>query len=265
MTSRAARRMSTSATRCSAARIATGNDPRNVTVVIPRIARGSGDVMPLFRDRADAGHKLAAVLHRYAGRSDVRVLALPRGGVPVAYEVADALRAPLDVFLVRKLGLPGHEEFAMGAIASDNVVVLDDEVIRTSGVDSRSVDSVITREKAELERREIAYRGDRPDMDVRGCIVIIVDDGLATGSTMRAAVLALRREEPQRVVVAVPVAAPDTCRSFREGDGAADEVVCLATPEPFQAVGLWYEVFDQTSDDEVRALLNSAREHEPQH
>jgi len=221
--------------------------------------------MPPFHDRTDAGRKLAAVLHEYARRSDVRVLALPRGGVPVAYEVASALHAPLDVFLVRKLGLPGHEEFAMGAIASDGVVVLDESVIRTLGVDRRSVESVIAREKAELERREFAYRGDRPDIDVRGCIVIVVDDGLATGSTMRAAVLALRREGPQRIVVAVPVAAPETCRSFRDGTDAADEVVCLVTPEAFQAVGLWYDVFDQTTDDEVRALLNSAREHAAQH
>ncbi|HSU97912.1 MAG TPA: phosphoribosyltransferase family protein, partial [Gemmatimonadaceae bacterium] len=196
-----------------------------------------------------------------AERSDVRVLALPRGGVPVGYEVARALHAPLDVFLVRKLGLPGHEEFAMGAIASDGVVVLDDDVVRTLGVDRRSIEYVIARERRELERREVAYRGDRPEIDIHGCIVIVVDDGLATGSTMRAAVLALRSEKPKRIVVAVPVAAPETCRSFREGPDPADEVVCLSTPEPFQAVGLWYEVFDQTSDDEVRALLNSAREY----
>jgi len=217
--------------------------------------------MTRFHDRADAGRKLAAVLHEYAERSDVRVLALPRGGVPVGYEVARALHAPLDVFLVRKLGLPGHEEFAMGAIASDGVVVLDDDVVRTLGVDRRSIEYVIARERRELERREVAYRGDRPEIDIHGCIVIVVDDGLATGSTMRAAVLALRSEKPKRIVVAVPVAAPETCRSFREGPDPADEVVCLSTPEPFQAVGLWYEVFDQTSDDEVRALLNSAREY----
>jgi putative phosphoribosyl transferase len=221
--------------------------------------------MTRFHDRADAGRKLAAVLHQYAERSDVRVLALPRGGVPVGYEVARALHAPLDVFLVRKLGLPGHEEFAMGAIASDGVVVLDDDVVRTLGVDMRSIESVIARERRELERREFAYRGDRPEIDIRGCIVIVVDDGLATGSTMRAAVLALRAEQPKRIVVAVPVAALETCRSFREGPDAADEVVCLSTPEPFQAVGLWYEVFDQTSDDEVRALLNSAREYAATH
>lgn len=213
---------------------------------------------PPFHDRADAGRKLAAVLHEYAGRPDVRVLALPRGGVPVAYEVARALGAPLDIFLVRKLGLPGHEEFAMGAIASDGVVVLDNDVIRALHVDRASLDSVIARERRELDRREIAYRGVRPRTDIRGCIVIVVDDGLATGSTMRAAVLALRREEPQRIVVAVPVAAADTCRSFRQGEDAADEVVCLVTPEPFQAVGLWYSVFDQTSDDEVRTLLSRA-------
>ncbi|HXF23998.1 MAG TPA: phosphoribosyltransferase [Gemmatimonadaceae bacterium] len=217
---------------------------------------------PPFHDRADAGRKLAAVLHEYAGRPDVRVLALPRGGVPVGYEVARALGAPLDIFLVRKLGLPGHEEFAMGAIASDGVVVLDDDVIRKLRVDRRSLDSVIARERRELERRAIAYRGVRPPTDIRGCIVIVVDDGLATGSTMRAAVLALRREEPQRIVIAVPVAAPATCRSFRQGEDAADEVVCLVTPEPFQAVGLWYTVFDQTSDDEVRSLLAAALSNE---
>lgn len=211
-----------------------------------------------FHDRADAGRRLAAVLHQYAGRPDVRVLALPRGGVPVAYEVSRALGVPLDIFLVRKLGLPGHEEFAMGAIASDGVVVLDNEVIRALHVDRASLDSVIARERRELERREIAYRGVRPRTDIRGCTVIVVDDGLATGSTMRAAVLALRREQPQRIVVAVPVAAPETCRSFRQGEDAADEVVCLVTPEPFQAVGLWYDVFEQTSDDEVRALLSQA-------
>lgn len=220
--------------------------------------------MAPFRDRADAGRKLAAVLNEYAGRSDVRVLALPRGGVPVGYEIARALHAPLDIFLVRKLGLPGHEEFAMGAIASDGVVVLDNDVIRKLGVDRHSIEVVIARERRELERREFAYRGDRPDVDVHGCIAIVVDDGLATGSTMRAAVRALKTEMPQRIVVAVPVAAPETCRSFREGNDAADEVVCLATPEPFQAVGLWYDVFDQTSDDEVRALLNSAREYSTQ-
>lgn len=213
---------------------------------------------PPFHDRADAGRKLAAVLHEYAGRPDVRVLALPRGGVPVGYEVARALGAPLDIFLVRKLGLPGHEEFAMGAIASDGVVVLDNDVIRALHVDRASLDSVIARERRELDRRETAYRGVRPRTEIRGCIVIVVDDGLATGSTMRAAVLALRREAPQRIVVAVPVAAPETCRSFRQGEDAADEVVCLVTPEPFQAVGLWYSVFDQTSDDQVRTLLSQA-------
>lgn len=212
-----------------------------------------------FRDRAQAGRELAAELREFAGRSDVRVLALPRGGVPVAYEVAHALRAPLDVFLVRKLGLPGHEEFAMGAIATGDVVVLDDEVLRTFGVDQRSVDRVIQRERDELERRAHAYRGNEPPVNVSGCTVIVIDDGLATGATMRAAVIALRREKPRRIIVAVPVAAPETCRSFREGPDAADDVVCLRTPEPFQAVGLWYHDFDQVTDDEVRALLNSAR------
>ncbi len=212
-----------------------------------------------FRDRTEAGRELAARLTKFGGSSDVRVLALPRGGVPVAYEVARALRAPLDVFLVRKLGLPGHEEFAIGAIASGDVVVLDDVIVETLGLDRCTIDRVIERERRELERRANAYRDGDVAVDVNGCVVIVVDDGLATGSTMRAALLALRAERPKRLIVAVPVAAPDTCQSFREGAGAADEVVCLRTPDPFQAVGLWYHDFEQVSDGEVRALLDSAR------
>jgi predicted phosphoribosyltransferase len=211
----------------------------------------------LFQDRADAGRQLAAKLSRYAGRSDVLVLALPRGGVPVAYEVAQALHAPLDVFLVRKLGLPGHEELAMGAIATGGVRVLNDEVVRALRVPEEVIDQVTAEEQRELERREREYRSDRPPPDVRGRIVILVDDGLATGSTMRAAVAALRQQGPARIVVAVPIGAPETCAKLRD---EADEAVCARTPEPFYAVGLWYEDFSQTSDDEVRELLDRAAE-----
>jgi predicted phosphoribosyltransferase len=208
-----------------------------------------------FVDRADGGRALAALLARYAHQPDVRVLALPRGGVPVAFEVAQTLEAPLDVFGVRKLGLPGHEEFAMGAIASGGLVVLDDEVVRLAGVSDAALQRVIETERQELERRERRYRGDRPLPDIAGNTVILVDDGLATGSTMRAAVAALEQEGPRRIVVAVPVAAPEACEDFRH---EVDDVVCAATPEPFQAVGLWYDDFSQTSDEEVHALLDRA-------
>ena len=210
---------------------------------------------PRFRDRRAAGERLAAELTTYAGRSDVLVLALPRGGVPVAFEVAEALRAPLDVFVVRKLGLPGHEEFAMGAIASGGVRVVDDEVLRHYRVSREALEAVSAAEQRELERREREYRGDRPFPEVRGRTVILVDDGLATGATMRAAVEALRLQQPAAVVVGVPVAAPETCDAFRD---VADDIVCAATPHPFYAVGLWYEDFSQTGDDEVRALLARA-------
>lgn len=209
----------------------------------------------LFRDRAHAGQWLAEKLKEYAGRTDVIVLALPRGGLPVAFEVARALRVPLDVFLVRKLGLPGHEELAMGAIASGGVRVLNPDVVRGLGVPEPVIAAVAEREQRELERRERAYRGDRPAPDIAGKTVIIVDDGLATGSTMRAAAEALRRLGPARIVVAVPVAATDTCEDLgRE----VDEVVCATTPEPFLAVGRWYEDFSETTDDEVRSLLEEA-------
>jgi putative phosphoribosyl transferase len=208
-----------------------------------------------FRDRRQAGVRLARELTAYAGRHDVVVLALPRGGVPVAYEVASALDAPLDLLLVRKLGVPGHEELAMGAIASGGVRVLNEDVLRTVRVDPRTVERVAARAQAELERRERAYRGDRPPLDVRGRTVILIDDGLATGSTMRAAALALRQQGPERLVVAVPVAARETCDDFRH---EVDDIVCAMTPEPFYAVGLWYEDFAQTSDDEVRDLLARA-------
>jgi predicted phosphoribosyltransferase len=209
-----------------------------------------------FRDRVDAGRTLAAELRGYVGEADVRVLALPRGGVPVAFEVARALRAPLDVFVVRKLGVPGHEEYAMGAIASGGTVVLSRDVIRGLGIDDATVQRVIELERRELARRERRYRGDRPPPAVAGRTVILVDDGLATGATMRAAVAAITRQGPKRLVVAVPVAAPDTCDELR---AEVDDIVCAVTPEPFHAVGLWYDDFSQTTDEEVHDLLERAR------
>jgi putative phosphoribosyl transferase len=211
--------------------------------------------MAIFRDRADAGRRLAKELPEYAGRPDVIVLGLPRGGVPVALEVAQALGAPLDTFVVRKLGVPRYEELAMGAIASGGVRVLNQDVVRLMRVPDEVIDAVAAREQRELERRERAYRGDRPQADLRGKTVILVDDGLATGATMRAVVAALRMRGPARIVIAVPTAAPDTCASF---EGEVDQVVCLATPEPFMAVGNWYEDFSPTTDDEVRAILTEA-------
>jgi predicted phosphoribosyltransferase len=213
-----------------------------------------------FIDRAEAGRQLAGSLAAYARRSDVVVLALPRGGVPVAYEVARALRAPLDVFLVRKLGVPGHPELAMGAIAEGGVEVLSDDLIRELGIPQKVVQQVAVRERMELDRRDGLYREGRSLPEVRGRCVILVDDGLATGSTMQAAVTALRRLEPARVVVAVPVGAHDTCERLGR---LADEVICLIAPELFQAVGLWYEEFTQTSDDEVKQLLTQAEFSEP--
>src|SRR5258708_3672322 len=209
-----------------------------------------------YRDRTEAGRHLAAQLAHYANRDDVLVLALPRGGVPVAYEVAKALRAPLDIFLVRKLGVPGHEELAMGAIATGGVRVLNDDAVEYLGIPSRVIDSVAANELRELERREREYRGDRPEPDVRGKTVILGDDGLATGSTMRAAAAALRQQEPARIAVAVPVSAPQTCDEYRIG---VDEIICAKTAEPFYGVGLWYEDFSQTTDEEVRELLERAR------
>jgi len=198
---------------------------------------------------------LAAQLTDYANRPDVLVLALPRGGVPVAYEVAKALRAPLDIFLVRKLGVPGHEELAMGAIATGGVRVLNEDVMRYISISDAAIDAVAAKEQRELERREQLYRGDRPAPDVKGQTVILVDDGLATGSTMRAAAAALRQQKPARIVVAVPVSAVQTCDEYRMG---VDEIVCAVTPEPFHAVGMWYEDFSQTTDEEVRELLARA-------
>jgi putative phosphoribosyl transferase len=208
-----------------------------------------------FRNRREAGRALASRLSRYADRPDVVVLALPRGGVPVAFEVAQALGAPLDVFLVRKLGVPGHEEVAMGAIASGGVRVLNDDVIRLVGIPMSAVEAVAAREGEELHRREMAYRGSRPAAAVADRTVILVDDGLATGASMKAAVAALRRERPASIVVAVPVAAAETCQEFRQ---EVEDVVCAVTPEPFMAVGAWYEDFSQTTDAEVQQLLEEA-------
>lgn len=209
-----------------------------------------------FRDRRDAGRQLTGRLGAYAAEPDLVVLGLPRGGVPVAYEVASGLGAPLDVFLVRKLGVPGHEELAMGAIASGGVRVLNAEVVDSLRIPADAIERVTAAESRELARRERLYRDDLPLPEVRDRTVILVDDGLATGSTMRAAVVALRRLEPRRIVVAVPVAAPSVCDELAN---LADETVCVLTPEPFHAVGLWYEDFAPTSDDEVRELLQRER------
>jgi putative phosphoribosyl transferase len=214
----------------------------------------------LFRDRFQAGRVLAQKLARYAGRPDVLVLGLPRGGVPVAFAVAEALGVPLDDFLVRKLGLPGQEELAIGAIASGGIRVLNEELVDALGIPLEEIDAIAGEEQRELERRERLYRDDRPPPDVRGRTVILVDDGLATGSSMRAAVAALRQQQPARIVVAVPVGAPDTCAELR---AETDEVVCARTPEPFHAVGLWYDDFSQTTDAEVHDLLARAAERTP--
>jgi putative phosphoribosyl transferase len=215
----------------------------------------------IFRDRIEAGQHLAERLKDYADRADVVVLALPRGGVPVGYEVAKQLRVPLDVFLVRKLGVPGYEELAMGAIASGGVRVINEDVVRYLGIPDAVIDRVAEQEQRELERRERAYRGDRPSPTVKDRVVILIDDGLATGSTMRAAATALRKQRPARIVVAVPVSSIQACDEFRD---EVDEIVCAMTPEPFGGVGLWYEDFSQTTDEEVRKLLRRAPE-EQQH
>jgi putative phosphoribosyl transferase len=206
-----------------------------------------------FQNRREAGVELAERLRRYRTRDDVIVLALPRGGVPVAYEIARALGAPLDVFLVRKLGLPGRPELAMGAIASGGIRVLNDDVVQWYHVPKDVIDRVAEAEQAELTRRERAYRGNDPAPDLEGRTVVLVDDGLATGSTMKAAVRAVRARQPARIVVAAPVGAPDTCRELAE---SADEVVCARMPQPFSAVGLWYRDFAQTTDEEVQELLH---------
>jgi putative phosphoribosyl transferase len=213
-----------------------------------------------FRNRADAGRSLARRLRQYARRPEVLVLALPRGGVPVAYEVSRALGVPLDVFLVRKLGVPGQEELAMGAIATGGVRVLNEDVVRALQIPDEVIDSVAESEWRELDRRERAYRDDRIRPAVRDRTVILIDDGLATGTTMRAAVAALRRQGPRRIVVAVPVASVSSREDFRD---LVEEVICLQTPEPFYAVGSWYEDFSQTSDTEVHTLLEQAAQSHP--
>lgn len=210
-------------------------------------------MMPgLFLDRRDAGRRLAEKIAGYSNRPDVLVLALPRGSVPVAYEVARVLNAPLDVFVVRKLGVPGYEELAMGAVATGGVRVLNNEVVEGLGIPAPRIDAVATRERQELARRERLYRDGRPQPEVRGRTVILVDDGLATGATMYAAIEALRQQGPARIIVAVPTASPDTCEEMKS---KADEVICAITPEPFHAVGRWYQEFSQTTDEEVRELL----------
>jgi predicted phosphoribosyltransferase len=208
-----------------------------------------------FRDRREAGRVLAGLLEHYRDRPDVVVLALPRGGVPVAFEVASALDAPLDVFLVRKLGTPGHDELAMGALAGGGVIVLNEDVVRGLNISSEAIQEVADRESRELTRREQVYREGRPTPDVAGKTVILVDDGLATGSSMRAAIVALREQQPGRIVVAVPAAPSSTCREL---ENEVEEVVCAMTPSPFLAVGNAYRDFTQTTDEEVRELLRAA-------
>ena len=213
-----------------------------------------------FHNRADAGRQLATHLSHYQDQPGVSVLALPRGGVPVGFEVAQALGAPLDVFLVRKLGVPGHEELAMGAIATGGVQVLNQDVLRMLPIPRSLIARVAAAEQLELERRERLYRGNRPPPVVRGRTIILVDDGLATGSTMRAAIQALRQQEPERIVAAVPVGAAQTCSEFER---EADETICALAPDPFYAVGYWYAEFEPTTDDEVRELLARAADEHP--
>ncbi len=210
----------------------------------------------IFRDRTEAGKYLATKLLNYKDRPDVLVLALPRGGVPVAFEVAQALCVPLDIFLVRKLGVPGHEELAMGAISTGGVRVLNEDTVDYLRIPEHIIDAIAAEELKELERRELAYRGNRPEPNVKGKTVILIDDGLATGSTIRAAAQSLRRQQPARIIVAVPVSAPETCDEYLIG---VDEIICAVTPEPFVGVGMWYLDFAQTTDEEVRDLLERAR------
>jgi len=209
----------------------------------------------IFRDRIEAGQILAQYLRQYANRPDVIVLALPRGGVPVAYPVAEALNAPLDIIIVQKLGAPGQQELAIGAIASGGIRVINQRVVQQLGISQEEIDSITSHELEELERRERLYRGNRPPVEVKGRIVILIDDGLATGSSIRAAVAALRQRKPAQVVAAVPVASESTCEELRH---EVDHVVCAMTPVPFFAVGQWYQDFSPTKDEEVRELLDRA-------
>ena len=210
-----------------------------------------------FKDRRDAGKKLAQKLSAYSGRPGGLILALPRGGVPVAYEVALALSVPMDIFIVRKLGVPGREELAFGAIASGGVRVLNGDVVRLLSIPDEVINFVAKREFQELQRREQLYRGDRPAPDVHNRTVILIDDGLATGASMRAAVAGLRAQRPERIVIAVPTAAPEACEAFQP---EVDEVICAVTPELFYGVGRWYEDFSQVTDEEVRTLLQEANQ-----
>ena len=209
----------------------------------------------IFRNRTEAGQILASKLTKYLNQVNTIILALPRGGVPVGYEIGKELGLPVDIFVVRKLGVPGHEELAMGAIASGGVRHINRDVVDQLRIDSETIDVASRREQKEIERREQLYRGQRPPVDVRNKTVILVDDGLATGSTMRAAIAALRQHRPARIVVAVPAAAPQTCSEIAD---EVDEIICAATPEPFYAVGQWYQEFSQTTDEEVRELLGRA-------
>jgi putative phosphoribosyl transferase len=211
--------------------------------------------MQLFRDRDHAGQVLAEKLVQYRGRPDVVVLGLPRGGIPVAFQVSQFLLAPLDVFIVRKIGVPGHEELALGAIASGGGIALNHDVLAASRLGRKGLEALIKDEERELVRREILYRGDRLPLDVRDKIAILVDDGLATGASMKAAISALRKYSPQKIVVAVPVSAPETCDELSR---LIDEIICAFMPDPFFAVGIWYDDFSQTSDEEVKELLERA-------
>ena len=217
--------------------------------------------MSFFNDRTDAGKILSERLSEYANREDVLILALPRGGVPVAFEVAKELNLKMDIFIVRKLGVPGNEELAMGAIASGNIRVLNEDVIRSFRIPQKAIDEATANELGELERRERIYRKNRPVPKISGSTVILIDDGLATGATMRAAVAAVKTKNPAKVIIAVPVAAPDTCSDF---GSEVDEVMCVATPEPFYGVGAWYEDFSQTTDKEVCDLLDRAAKIKPE-
>jgi predicted phosphoribosyltransferase len=214
--------------------------------------------MALFRDRRDAGRKLARELSTYANRADVVILALPRGGVPVAYEVAAALNAPMDIFTVRKLGVPGHEELAMGAIAPNGVRVLNSDVVDTLRIPTEAIDFMTTRELKELQRRQMNYRGGRPLPQLHDRTVILIDDGLATGASMRAAIAGVRAQLPARVIVAVPTSAAETCEALRP---AVDEIICATTPKPFDGVGRWYDDFSQVTDAEVHQLWEAATHH----
>ncbi|HIK31373.1 MAG TPA: phosphoribosyltransferase [Oscillatoriales cyanobacterium M59_W2019_021] len=211
--------------------------------------------MTVFKNRTDAGRRLVKKLVTYANRPDVLVLGLPRGGVPVAFEVAQALHLPLDICLVRKLGVPGHPELAMGAIAQGGIVVLNEEIVRWRRISQGSIDRVIEKERQELERRDRLYRGNRPFRDLREHTLILIDDGIATGSTLRAAIATLKQQQPASIVVAVPVAPPSTCQALA---AEIDRVVCLSEPAHLCSVSLWYDDFSQTSDDEVRLLLGRA-------